>query len=719
MCYYNTWITLLGLALIAVSSAPPTHAAVKQQFLNENGGDPQPLRAGTLEIDHPLDNDIFRAGDVVEIHGTVQGDDFEYYVVEWGFGEAPSEWFTTGIELMNDGELPVDDGTLALWDTTTIDEATFTTVRVTAVFGGSPDEERMKVYLDPTLREGWPVKLYADDDIGHFEPTIVDLNGDHQEEIIVYMAGDPPTLHMFAPDGQPAANFPIEVEPNSGKDGTVPYPAIGDMNNDGDKEIVVFRPKNWNGNCADPPCVLIYNYNGELLNTFPVSYEGFTYPNYCRDFATGKQELMLGDLDGNGTLEIVIHGEQAATVLDNTGQTLEGWPMHLWGWVAGSHEGTPSVGNFDADDDLEIVIANDWAEVPNEPGDDRGRVYVFNADGATVPGWPVTTRGYSFSSPTVGDVDGDGQEDVIVGFMYWYSEPTECAVHIYDRTGAFLDGWPQLMGREVWSNPILGDCDEDGAIDIVVSDTDSHTYMFAADGTLMNGWPQTTCWVDWYSPVIGDITGDGLPDVITTNNLNSGVCSVYAWTHDGALIDGFPKVTGAVVDAPAALADLDHDGTVELIATSRSRQVSGGPWLDQGCIYVWDMNQPYDATTMHWPMFQHDLQRTGRYVIPPDCNENWVPDDEDISNGTSEDCNNNGVPDECDIADGTSGDENGNGIPDECECPADFDGDGDVDTADLLYLLGAWGTPDGDVDFDGDTDTADLLALLAAWGSCE
>ncbi|MDY7109467.1 MAG: hypothetical protein SYC29_12600, partial [Planctomycetota bacterium] len=52
------------------------------------------------------------------------------------------------------------------------------------------------------------------------------------------------------------------------------------------------------------------------------------------------------------------------------------------------------------------------------------------------------------------------------------------------------------------------------------------------------------------------------------------------------------------------------------------------------------------------------------------------------------------------------------------DCPADFDGDGDVDTADLLYLLSAWGTGDGDVDGDGDTDTADLLALLAAWGQC-
>jgi hypothetical protein len=56
--------------------------------------------------------------------------------------------------------------------------------------------------------------------------------------------------------------------------------------------------------------------------------------------------------------------------------------------------------------------------------------------------------------------------------------------------------------------------------------------------------------------------------------------------------------------------------------------------------------------------------------------------------------------------------------PADAPCPADFDDDGDVDTADLLFLLGSWGTAEGDVDGDGDTDTADLLALLGAWGDC-
>jgi hypothetical protein len=51
-------------------------------------------------------------------------------------------------------------------------------------------------------------------------------------------------------------------------------------------------------------------------------------------------------------------------------------------------------------------------------------------------------------------------------------------------------------------------------------------------------------------------------------------------------------------------------------------------------------------------------------------------------------------------------------------CPADLNGDGTVNTSDLLILLGCWGLSCGDIDGDGDTDAADLLALLAAWGDC-
>ena len=54
-------------------------------------------------------------------------------------------------------------------------------------------------------------------------------------------------------------------------------------------------------------------------------------------------------------------------------------------------------------------------------------------------------------------------------------------------------------------------------------------------------------------------------------------------------------------------------------------------------------------------------------------------------------------------------------------CPADFDGDGFVNAADLAQLLGSWGPCAGcppDLDDDGDVDAADLAQLLGSWGPC-
>lgn len=109
------------------------------------------------------------------------------------------------------------------------------------------------------------------------------------------------------------------------------------------------------------------------------------------------------------------------------------------------------------------------------------------------------------------------------------------------------------------------------------------------------------------------------------------------------------------------------------------------------------------------------------------------------------DCNLNLTPDACDIATGRSQDRNADGIPDECQdvscATADLNCDGAVDGADLGLLLAGWGAcprggansggsgSDGagsgdadsgspcpaDLDGNGIVDGADLGALLAAW----
>jgi len=86
-----------------------------------------------------------------------------------------------------------------------------------------------------------------------------------------------------------------------------------------------------------------------------------------------------------------------------------------------------------------------------------------------------------------------------------------------------------------------------------------------------------------------------------------------------------------------------------------------------------------------------------------DCDDNGIPDDCDLADGTYADCNENDVPDTCDIADVTSDDCNGNSLPDECEidvqnaggtyfctqdCEADCDADGVLDTCELAAGTG-------------------------------
>lgn len=52
-------------------------------------------------------------------------------------------------------------------------------------------------------------------------------------------------------------------------------------------------------------------------------------------------------------------------------------------------------------------------------------------------------------------------------------------------------------------------------------------------------------------------------------------------------------------------------------------------------------------------------------------------------------------------------------------CPADLNGDGLVNAADLAIMLGAWGGPGlGDINGSGSLDAADLSVLLGAWGPC-
>ena len=84
-----------------------------------------------------------------------------------------------------------------------------------------------------------------------------------------------------------------------------------------------------------------------------------------------------------------------------------------------------------------------------------------------------------------------------------------------------------------------------------------------------------------------------------------------------------------------------------------------------------------------------------------------------ITGVSSDDCDKDGIPDGCEILLGLSLDMNIDGIPDSCS--ADINGDGLVDSLDLIEVLQHFGVPVNaycDVNSDGIVDQADVLAVL-------
>jgi outer membrane protein assembly factor BamB len=119
--------------------------------------------------------------------------------------------------------------------------------------------------------------------------------------------------------------------------------------------------------------------------------------------------------------------------------------------------------------------------------------------------WSVFTRGLVESSAAVGDVDGDGVLEVVVGSydgnLYAY----------HGRTGALK--WRYETKNWVYSSPAIADADGDGRLEVAIGSQDK---SFA----LLDGRTGRPKWVFLTedgilsSPAIADIDGDGRMEVV-------------------------------------------------------------------------------------------------------------------------------------------------------------------------------------------------------------
>ncbi len=443
-------------------------------------------------------------------------------------------------------------------------------------------------------------------------PGVMDLDGDGKNEIVI--TSWPGTVYVIDSKGQDAAGWPkrMPLVPSCSPDPAKPSagpcmdlthgilrgiygaPVIADINKDKKLEIIV---------ASFDSLIHAYEVDGKELDGFPVNIHSSKATKTNRIMTTPT----VADFNGDGTLDIATGsneeiggggGAGPVFIVDGRGNKapsgpyLPNWPitmvsLHLFPVVAEGVDSSQAAADFDGDGRPDLLAQGNGAPP-----------FVLKGDPGAQPGFGDPPN----RLPERTDSDGNAKKGFVPGSVF----------------GEYSGATSPDTFFPLFSQPSIGDVDQDGVPDVIMSGGSLSLAGNLAGGAtarpfqhLMAMWSGKTGKMMPGAPIviedytfllnqaIADITGDDYPEVIT----GSGGYFLHALDACAHEAEGFPKFTNGWIAAGAAVGDLDGDHSLEIVSGTRD-----------GYIFAWH-TRGRDDGVIAWESFHHDNGNTGDYGV--------------------------------------------------------------------------------------------------------